>query len=189
MPEDQILIRSFRVVFDLERRIHRVDRFRIPLPYGLPLRSIGYAGAALLTVLLMRASPAGSALNGVPAPIAFVLFPMAAAYALTQLRLDGRPVHAGGAAWLVFVLSPKLVAAGRAISRDAQALGDLTVVADERCARYRRARIIGPGVVLLRYPAATRQRGSTLCVTPAGAEPMWCGKRVLIAPGQRVVLR
>lgn len=189
MPDDQLLIRSFRVVFDLERRIHRVDRFRIPLPYGLPLRSLGYAGVALLTVLLVRATPAGAALNGVPAPIAFVLFPMAAAYAMTQVRLDGRPVHAAGAAWLRFVLSPKLVAGGRAVSRDAERLGDFTVVPDERCTRYRRARIFGPGLVLLRYPVATRQRGSTLCVRPAGAEPMWRGKRVLVGPRQRVVVR
>ena len=27
----------------LERRIHKVDRIRLPLPYGLPLRSIAYA--------------------------------------------------------------------------------------------------------------------------------------------------
>ncbi len=28
--------------FDLERRLHKIDRWRVPLPYGLPLRSLGY---------------------------------------------------------------------------------------------------------------------------------------------------
>jgi len=41
MADQQTLqIRSFRVVFDLERRLHKIDRWRIPLPYGVPVRGL-----------------------------------------------------------------------------------------------------------------------------------------------------
>ena len=40
--ESDIQLRSFRVCFQLERRLHRIDRFRLPFPYGLPLRGLGY---------------------------------------------------------------------------------------------------------------------------------------------------
>ena len=50
-------IRSYGVVFSLERRLHSIDRFRIPLPYGLPLRSVGYGALILAAVLAARSAP------------------------------------------------------------------------------------------------------------------------------------
>jgi hypothetical protein len=112
---DEILhIRSFRVVFDLERRIHRIDRFRVPLPYGLPLRSLGYAVAALVAILVASRLPVlGAVLKLLPTPARLVLAPVGLSYALTQLRLDGRSAHAAAGAWARYTLAPKLLVAFR----------------------------------------------------------------------------
>src|SRR3954469_1524310 len=97
MSEHEIPIRSFGVVFDLERRIHKIDRFRVPLPYGLPLRSLGYAIVALVIVLVTSAVPLiGTLILGIPAPLRLVGLPIAAAYGLTGLQIDGRPPHVVG---------------------------------------------------------------------------------------------
>src|SRR3954469_11728457 len=99
MSEHEIPIRSFGVVFDLERRIHKIDRFRVPLPYGLPLRSLGYAIVALAIVLVASAVPLiGPPIAGIPAPLRLVGLPIVAAYALTGVQIDGRPPHVVGAA-------------------------------------------------------------------------------------------
>ena len=189
--DEAILIRSFRVVFELERRIHRVDRFRVPLPYGLPLRSIGYAAVALLLVLVLRQLPGvGSLVDALPAPARFVLVPIALAYALTQLRIDGRPAHAAGMALLRFALAPRRVAGCRARRTELTCrLGDVALAPDESAARYRRSRIEGPATVLLRYPAHARRRGRTLELRSAGERPMWSGKRIALRGGQELRFR
>src|SRR4051794_7388849 len=108
MDDGPLQIRSYRVVFDLERRIHRIDRFRVPLPYGLPLRSIGYAVAALLIVVAAERLPVlGDAVSALPAPVRLVLVPLATSFALTRIRLDGRSAHAALACWIRYVSLPR----------------------------------------------------------------------------------
>jgi hypothetical protein len=112
--DDVLQIRSFRVVFDLERRIHRIDQFRVPLPYGLPLRSLGYGVTALIGVLVLGRLPlVGGLLGLLPAPARYVLVPIGVSYALTQLRLDGRTAHAAVVAWLRYVTAPRALVAFR----------------------------------------------------------------------------
>ena len=48
-----MVIRSFRRVFEVDRRIYRVDRWPVPVPGGIPLRALGYFLAALLLILLL----------------------------------------------------------------------------------------------------------------------------------------
>ena len=54
---EQITLRSYRLAFEVERRLHRIDRFRVPVPYGIPLRGIAYGVVALMAVLWCRAVP------------------------------------------------------------------------------------------------------------------------------------
>src|SRR5215213_3634989 len=93
-PQDHrkgITIRSYRVVFRLERRLHKVDRWRIPVPYGLQLRGVAYFAAVLAAVVLVGRLPAaGELLAVLPAPLRFVVGPIAVAFALTRLSPDGR---------------------------------------------------------------------------------------------------
>jgi hypothetical protein len=131
MSDPTLQIRSFRVVFDLERRIHRIDRFRVPLPYGLPLRSLAYAIGGLMIVLAAQALPVVGPMVGLlPAPLRLMLVPVALSVALTRLRLDGRSAHAAASAWVRYRTRPMTVAAFRPLPRPGPVvLGDLTVAA------------------------------------------------------------
>ena len=147
MSDLTLQIRSFRVVFDLERRIHRIDRFRVPLPYGLPLRSLAYAIGGLAIVLTAQALPVlGPMVRLLPAPLRLMLVPVALSVALTRLRLDGRSAHAAALAWVRYRTRPMTVAAFRPLPRPGPVvLGDLTVAAGPN----RRGVLHGP-----RTPAA-----------------------------------
>ena len=116
MADQQTMqIRSFRVVFDLERRLHKIDRWRIPLPYGVPVRGLVYGLAALLAVLFVARLPlAGGLLGLLPAPVRYAVLPAALAYALTQLRIDGRPAHRALVALAGHLAAPRRLVAFRA---------------------------------------------------------------------------
>lgn len=188
---DTLTIRSFRLAFELERRIHRIDRFRVPLPYGLPLRGAAYAVVAALAVVVASRLPvAGVPLGMLPWPIRFGVLPVALAQALMQVQLDGRPAHEVVWAWLRLRVGPRRVVAfacARAAGRIH--LDDVVVAPDEREPRYRRGVVCGEGVVILRQEAGIAIAGSTLTVTPAGDRQRFVGRRVALKPGQRVVVR
>jgi hypothetical protein len=46
-------IRSYQRIFRPDRRLHHIEGRALPVPGGVPLRWLGYAGAALLTVLAL----------------------------------------------------------------------------------------------------------------------------------------
>jgi hypothetical protein len=188
---DTLIIRSFRLAFQLERRIHRIDRFRIPLPYGLPLRSAAYAGIALLAVLVGSRLPIiGNALGLLPWPIRFGVLPCALAQLMTQVQLDGRPAHESVRAWLGLRLSARrFVAFAGAPRRESEHLDALTIAPDERDPRYRRGVVEGEGAVILRQRAAATPRGARLLVSATEDEPLFRARRVALKPGQRVVIR
>ena len=188
MPEEQLSIRSYRLCFELERRIHKIDRWRIPVPYGVPLRGIAYAACALGLILVAGGLPLiGPLLALVHPAVRLVVAPAAAGYLLWQLRIDGRPAHRAALAWARLALSPARVAAFRAAPAPGpQRLGDVSVCPDERSCRYRPALIAGPASVLLRYPASGRRRGRTLHLRPVAGGAMWRGKRLKVGSGRRV---
>jgi hypothetical protein len=189
-----LTVRSFQVVFDLERRIHKIDRWRLPTPYGVPLRGIAYWAVALVAVVLLGRFPVTTELTAIlPPPIKFVVLPVAVAFGLTRIRIDGRPAHTALACWLRYVVSPSRLASFQVSPRPGTVvrLGEVAVVPDERFARYRPAVIEGPAVVLLRYPPLGRLkdgRRSTLHVRQLMGPPLFVGKRVRLGNGQRVVL-
>jgi hypothetical protein len=89
-----MVIRSYRRVFEVDRRIYRVDRGALPVPGGVPLRAVGYLAATLLAVIIAGALPATGELVGVlSAPIRFVVVPLAVAVLGTQAAPDGRTAH------------------------------------------------------------------------------------------------
>jgi hypothetical protein len=192
--KEGLTIRSFGVVFDLERRIHRIDRWRIPVPYGVPLRGIAYWAAALLATVVLGRVPVAGELTGIlPPPVRFALLPVGVAYVLARVRVDGRPAHAALASWVRSELSPSRLAGLRAVPRPGAVirLADVAIVPDERCARYRHAVIEGPATVLLRYPPLGWVRGGgrpTLHVRQLPGPPLFVGKQVRLGRGQRMVL-
>jgi hypothetical protein len=184
-----LTIRSFRLAFALERRIHKVDRFRLPLPYGLPLRSLAYALAALFVVVVAAGLPViGAVFAALPWPVRFGVLPVAAAQLLTQIEVDGRPAHEVAGAWLRYRLGPRVVVAFARTPRGLHEPFELVVAPDERGTSYRRGVVAGPGAVLLRQHATAAPRGSRLVVRSVGERPDFRAKRVFLKPGQRVVV-
>lgn len=184
-----VTIRSFRTAFQLERRIHKIDRWRIPVPYGVPLRTLGYAGAALAALLIASRLPVLELLIGVlPWPVRYGVLPIGAAQLLTQVEVDGRPAHDLLMAWLRLRLEGRRSIAFASSRVRARELLDAVVVApDERHVDYRRGTIEGAGAVVLREPAELAPRGRRLLVS-ASSTSGFNAKRVRLKPGQRVIV-
>lgn len=88
-----IEVRSYRRVFELERRIYRIDRLRLN-PGGVPLRGLVYlAATAVLLAVVSRAPVVGAPLSVLPWYVRFIALPGATAALLGALRIDGRPFH------------------------------------------------------------------------------------------------
>jgi hypothetical protein len=148
-------IRSFRAVFELERRIYRVDTVRLN-PGGIPVRGVLYAGALGLACLIAgRVPPVSWVLGLVPWYIRYVGLPVIAAALATIVRIDGRPFHHAARALAVHACAPRWTSGG--LSR-AAAPGarwrppPILMVPDGSDARFRRLRYRGPGAVLVGYP-------------------------------------
>lgn len=189
------MIRSFRVVFDLERRIHKVDRWRLPVPHGVPLRGLAYCALALVAVVLIGRLPlAGAIVGALPAPVRYVVAPGAVSYALTQVHVDGRSAHAAILAWTRYRLGARHLASFRTAPPPASVvrLGEAALVPDERSAHLRHAIVRGPASVLLRYPVRGFVRGGrrpALRVEQLPGPPLLEAKSVRLRPDQRLVLR
>jgi len=191
VADRELVIRSYRLCFALERRIHRIDRWRIPVPYGVPLRGVAYGAVALVAVLLLQRLPAtGEVLRALHPALRFVILPVGVAAVLTRVLVDGRPAHSAARAWLGWRLAPARVAAFGAAERPGpRLLENLVVAGDERAARYRRSVIRGPATVTLRYPARAHARARSLRLRQTEGGPLWRGKLIRLAAGQRLVVQ
>lgn len=189
--DDTIPIRSFRNCFKLERRIHKIDRWRIPLPFGIPLRGVGYAIAAELALLVFAQLPGvGIAVSSLAPELRFGLLPIGLAYLLTQWEIDGRPAQAVLRSWVLMRLAPaRLVAWRSAEPLGAHVLGAVTIAPDDRGTRLRPGVIHGPVRVLVRYPFQARQRWRTLQIDSEPGPPRWRGTEIAVGRDQRVVIR
>ncbi len=142
-------IRSFRDVFDLERRIYRVDRLRLN-PGGVPVRGVVYFLCLLAPALLAGQLPLlGALARALPWYLRDVAAPGALAALFTLIAIEGRPFHLAAAALLRYALAPHELSGLRPRrARDRElALGELIVLPDGSDARPRRLRYSGPGAV------------------------------------------
>ena len=190
--DGRLTIRSYRLCFRLERRIYKIDRFRVPVSWGIPLRGVVYAAVALMGVLVLQRAPLLESLaSGLHPAVRYVILPAALAYALTQVKVDGRPAHQAAAAWLRFLCRPRclLGASWRVRPGGVLRLGEIAIAPDERCGRYRRGRIDGPATVLLRYPARGRRRKARLALRQTSARPLGRGKLIALRAGETLELR
>jgi hypothetical protein len=147
-------IRSYRSVFDLERRIYRVDRVRLN-PGGIPVRGVLYFLALLLALALAARAPLlGDAMRAAPWYVREIALPALGAGLLTLVRVEGRPFHLAAAALLAHALGPRYLCglAPRAAPGRRWLPEDLLVLPDGSDARLRRLRYTGPGAV--RRPAS-----------------------------------
>jgi hypothetical protein len=150
-------IRSYRSVFELERRIYRIDRVRLN-PSGVPIRGVVYWLVILAATLLAEHVPLlGAAVGAFPWYMRELALPALGAALLGMVRVEGRPFH------LAAVALARYAAARRHLChlRPCAAPGrrwtpaQLLVLPDGSGARPRRLRYTGPGVV--RQPATGRK--------------------------------
>ena len=141
-------IRSYRSVFDLERRIYRIDRLRLN-PGGLPVRSLVYLIVIGLAALAASSLPfVGSLFGAVPWYLRDVAIACASAAALGAVRPDGRTFHVAAQARLRFLLGPRHLSGLRRISpRKRWQPASIIVLPDGSESTFRRLRYTGPGVV------------------------------------------
>jgi hypothetical protein len=168
-------IRSYRRVFDLERRIYRVDRLRLN-PGGVPVRGVLYFLAMLLVALVVgRLALIGGLVRVLPWYLRDLLLPVASAAVLSIVRVEGRPFHLAAHALLRYQVGP-----GRpsCIGRRAAPAGrwrpeEILILPDGSDAKIRPLRYTGPGAVLIAVEHERRAGGGRGRAGGLG----WSGRR------------
>jgi hypothetical protein len=201
-----IEIRSFRRVFDLERRLYSVDQLRLN-PTGVPVRGVVYYLAILATGLLAAAVPwAGALARELPWYVRFILLPGAGATLLSAIRLEGRTFHLAAHALLRYWIGTRRLAGLRGCA----AVGvrwlprEILMLPDGSDSRLRRLRYTGPGAVLVSIEHERRGRavehgtsataraglGALLTLTQSG-DARWLerGEVISLASGARLLVR
>jgi hypothetical protein len=168
-------IRSYRRVFDLERRIYSVERLRLN-PSGVPVRGVVYLLGAIAAMLVFARLPLVSAPLGVlPWFVRDLGAPAALAAALTVIRIDGRTFHQAARAAVSFWTTPRSTIALGEPSRIGTRWRpeELLFLPDGSEAAPRRLRYRGPGSIVVLVAHHTepfggerraRRRGTTRLV-------------------------
>jgi hypothetical protein len=149
-------IRSYRRVFDLERRIYTIERLRLN-PTGVPVRGIVYYLALLAVTLVVSHAPLLKALASTfPWYARDLLVPGLVATLLAVIRIDGRAFHLATRAMLRFQLGPTRLSRlgygdmlGGVPAGSQWAPPTLLMLPDGSEAAMRRFRYVGPGAVRL----------------------------------------
>lgn len=162
-PQPKV-IRSYRLVFRRRWRLFRIQNWRIPLPGGLELRAVGYWLACMAALALAGRVPGlGLALGALPVSLRFGVLPLAGAWALSGVEIDGRSPHRALAALIAWRLRPRSLAAFRRCPRVGElgfAEPRITLTGDLHTSTYPQGRLRGPAKLLLRYPVAVRAEGA-----------------------------
>jgi hypothetical protein len=163
-----MVIRSYRRVFDLERRIYRIDRLRLN-PGGVPVRGIAYFMALLLLALaLERVVPISLLARVVPWYVRDLALPGMFSAVLAVVRIEGRPFHLAARAVLGCGLGPRRIVGlghGCRSTDPARAVWrpqPLLMVPDGSDHRMRRLAYRGPGALLVAVAHERRLRGGPL---------------------------
>jgi hypothetical protein len=173
-----IEIRSYRRVFDLERRIYSVDRLRLN-PGGVPVRGVVYFLAILSVGMIATSLPlVGVIAKELPWYLRDIALPGAGATVLSVIRVEGRTFHLAAQALLRYWTGPRRLAGARRCA----AVGELwrpaeiVMLPDGSDSRMRRLRYTGPGAVLV--SVEHERRGRAMEQGPSG----------MARPGLRPVL-
>lgn len=143
-------IRSYRRVFDLERRVYSVDRLRLN-PSGVPVRGVVYFVAAVIAVLVSSGLPVlGGGLDLAPWYLRDLLFPALAATLMALIRVEGRTFHHAAYSLLRFTCArQRLIGGARGCGCQRWYPHDVLAVPDGSEPRFRRLLYTGPGAVLV----------------------------------------
>lgn len=192
-------VRSYGLVFKIERKLFKIDRWRLPLPGGLEIRAIVYGASILLGMLALSRLPIiGTLLGLLPAPLHWAFIPGGLTFVLLKLQIEGRAPHRVLVSVVKWYFSERLIAGGGKADRPAvhMPIHTIWVTPDWHAPRYRPATIHGPTMVVCRYPieahmALDRQgaRVGDLCLRNPNYERIAHGRNTFEIPrGRKVVL-
>jgi hypothetical protein len=197
-----IEIRSYRAVFDLERRIYRVDQLRLN-PGGIPVRGVVYFLAILLAMLIAGSLPlVGVAIGALPWYLRDLALPVASATVLSVIRIEGRPFHLAAYALLRYGAGARQLAGVRPCGGPGESWRpeEILLLPDGSDGAMRRLRYTGPGAVLLTTAHERVERGAgrpgwlgsprslTVRELP-GAGALSSGQVIALAAGARLDVR
>jgi hypothetical protein len=190
VPADgRIEVRSYRTVFDLDRRLYRIDRVRLN-PGGVPVRGIVYGVVLSAVVAVVAALPLlGWPLRALPWPARHLVLPTVIAAALTVVRLDGRPCHVALRSLVALAVGPRRLDGWERVPRATERWcpPDLVVIPDGSEPGLRRACFHGPGAVVVGVAhELRRRRGRRVTLCPAHNEREASRKVVALAAGSRL---
>ncbi len=176
-------IRSYRTVFDLERRVYRIDRLRLN-PAGVPVRGVVYFLAIAAAIALGATLPGlGMIVAALPWYFREIALPAGLACLLVVLRIDGRPFHIAALSLLAYAVQPReVLGQGGAGSCEPWRPDRLLLLPDGSDARVRRLSYTGPGAVLLTVAHAR-------CELRGGSLAGLAGRPLLVVrelPGRRL---
>jgi hypothetical protein len=173
MPVERppVEIRSYRSVFDLERRLYRIDRFRLN-PSGVPVRGLVYVALLVVGVLVVQRVPLiGDAVNVLPWQLRYAALPGGGAALLTTLRIDGRTAQAALASAIRLALGPRHLSRFERCPPVGACWTPPPLAAIDDEARGGSVRFRGPGAVLLQGAHRVQPgRGRRLKLTVAPAD-------------------
>lgn len=187
--DGRIEVRSYRTVFELERRLYRIDRVRLN-PGGVPVRGVVYGVVLTVVVAILAGLPVlGWPLRALPWPARHLLLPTVVAAGLAVVRVDGRPCHVALRSLIDLAISPRRLDAWERVPRCSERWRptDLVVIPDGSEAGLRRACFRGPGAVVVGVAHDLRcRRGHrvTLCPTQQARES--ARKVIVLADGSRL---
>lgn len=199
-------IRSYRSVFDLERRVYSVDRLRLN-PGGVPVRGIAYFLAILAAVVLGGELPlVGLLVRALPWYLRDLALPGIAATILGSVRLEGRTFHHAAQALVRHRAGPRRFSGVHLPCTVGSVWHppDLLLLPDGSDATLRRLRYTGPGAILVTVEHerdarayehasagwARRGVGAELRLRSRGAgAPLATGEVIALAAGARLLVQ
>ncbi len=180
------VVRSYHLVFRGRWRIYRVQNWRVPLPGGVELRSIGYWLACLLAMVVLGRVPLLSeAMTMLPQSLRLVALPLMGAWLLSRWEVDGRAPHRALLGVVAWRLRPRTLAALRRCPAVGSVLVPLRQVAmapDLYASSYPRGKVVGPARLLLRYPVQVSLEGVPFQAKGSRAQRLAAAKRWRLCP-------
>ena len=185
--ENRVSVRSYRGVVDqVERRIYKFDRWRLPAPHGLSVRALTYTIGAFVVVLIAAKLPLVSVALGVlPPSIRLIALPVGAGWALASWAPDGRAPHHALISALRHLRAPKHLSGLRRcppIGAELLGVAEIQVAPSGDEPDFRSGVVKGPARVGLRYPAEVSLEGIPRRARGEGAELASEAKRLIVRP-------
>jgi hypothetical protein len=189
-----IEVRSYRRVFELERRIYRIDRLRLN-PSGVPVRGIVYFLVLVAAAALAGSLPGLSLLAGaLPWYVRVLALPGLLAALLSVVRLEGRPFHIAAYVLLRYCAQARRLAGleRRATVGTRWRPPELLLLPDGSDGALRRMRYCGPGAVLVAvaHERAAGRNGRDLAIRELpGGGPLARAEVISLFAGARLQVR